>query len=914
MKRLPGFYAAYTPANTYHMTATKLAPRPTSPKSSAPREQVFDAFRRWGYLQAQLDPLEQYLSPEDVPELNFSGPDAEEARSYYCSTVGAEFMHIPSAERRQWIAERLETNALAADEAVQHRILELLTRADIFEQVIQSRYLGTKRFSLEGVTALIPFLDELLHRAAEYGAQKSVMAMSHRGRLSVMVNTFGKFAADIFSKFEDVNPRSILGGGDVKYHVGATGTFLARNGESIALHLVSNPSHLEAVDPVAMGRARAKQARYGADGIARVLPVIIHGDAAFAGQGIWAETMNLASIDGFSVGGTIQIIVNNLIGFTAEPDESNSTRFSSDLSKRLPVPIFHVNAEDAEAVVRIAALAAEYRHTFHSDVVVDLIGFTAEPDESNSTRFSSDLAKRLPVPIFHVNAEDAEAVVRIAALAAEYRHTFHSDVVVDLIGYRRHGHSEVDDPTITQPLRYNRIKAHKPLYEIYAKRTGIDISGRVKELQAEFTDAQKKATTMQKMPTLAQLPDYWSAYKGGPYRAEYEVETGLTREQITNLSQGLTSHPESFHIHPKIAKLLEQRAEMGRGERAVDYGMAEALAFGSLVTAGVSVRLSGQDSQRGTFNQRHSVLIDIENEQPYIPLSHLAKEQAPFDVYNSILSEAGVLGFEYGYSRDYPETLVLWEAQFGDFANGGQIVIDQFISAGEDKWGLLSGLVLLLPHGYEGQGPEHSSARIERYLQLTAHDNIQVCQPSTAAQYFHLLRRQALRKWRKPLIVFAPKSMLRHPDAVSPIEDFTRPHFLNVLPETGIQSAKRLLICTGKIGHELRVERQKRNDTTTGIIFLDQLYPWPQAELKAAIDAHPDAHEIVWVQEEPQNMGAQWYVMPRLRRLASDRQVLSVKRSEAASPATGSAKAHEMEQRTLIELALSSGLQEKVSK
>ncbi|MBB6144227.1 2-oxoglutarate dehydrogenase E1 component [Silvibacterium bohemicum] len=836
------------------MTATKLASRPTDAQSLAQREQIFEAFRRWGYLQAQLDPLEQYLSPERIPELNLSGPDADEARGYYCSTVGAEFMHIPSAERRKWIAERLETNPLAADEAVQHRILELLTRADIFEQVIQSRYLGTKRFSLEGVTALIPFLDELLHRAAEHGVQKSVMAMSHRGRLSVMVNTFGKSAADIFSKFEDVDPRSILGGGDVKYHVGATGTFLTRNGESISLHLVSNPSHLEAVDPVVVGRARAKQTRYGADGVNRVLPVIIHGDAAFAGQGIWAETMNLASIDGFSVGGTIQIIVNNLIGFTAEPDESNSTRFASDL------------------------------------------------------------AKRLPVPIFHVNAEDAEAVIRIAALAAEYRHTFHSDVVVDLIGYRRHGHSEVDDPTITQPLRYNRIKKHAPLYEIYAKQTGADISGRVKELQAEFTDAQKRATTMQKIPTLAQLPEYWSPYKGGPHKAEYEVETGLDRETVATLSQGLSSYPESFHVHPKIKKLLEQRAEMGRGDRPFDYGMAEALAFGSLVKAGVPVRLSGQDSQRGTFNQRHSVLIDIENEQPYIPLNHLAKEQAPFDVYNSILSEAGVLGFEYGYSRDYPETLVLWEAQFGDFANGGQIVIDQFISAGEDKWGLLSGLTLLLPHGYEGQGPEHSSARIERYLQLAAHDNIQICQPSTAAQYFHLLRRQALRKWRKPLIVFTPKSMLRHPDAISPIADFSRPNFQNVIPETEIQNAKRLLLCTGKIGHELRVERQKRKDTTTGIIFLDQLYPWPEAELTAAIEAHPNAHEVVWVQEEPVNMGAQWYVMPRLRRVARDRQVLSVKRSEAASPATGSAKAHDLEQKTLIELALSSGLQDKVAK
>jgi 2-oxoglutarate dehydrogenase E1 component len=436
----------------------------------------------------------------------------------------------------------------------------------------------------------------------------------------------------------------------------------------------------------------------------------------------------------------------------------------------------------------------------------------------------------------------------------------------------------------------------------------------VKELQAEFAEEQKKATTMQKKPHLATLPDYWSAFKGGPYRAEYEVETGLSRDEVGTLAQALTSYPESFHIHPKIAKLLEQRAEMGRGARSFDYGMAEAVAFGSLVQAGIPVRLSGQDSQRGTFNQRHSVLIDIENEQPLVPLNHVAKEQAPFEVYNSILSEAGVLGFEYGYSRDYPETLVLWEAQFGDFANGGQIVIDQFIAAGEDKWGLLSGVVLLLPHGYEGQGPEHSSARVERYLQLTAHDNIQVCQPSTAAQYFHLLRRQALRKWRKPLIVFTPKSMLRHPDAISPIEAFSLPHFQNVLPETEVQNANRLLICTGKIGHELRVERAKRKDTSTGIIFLEQMYPWPEAELAEAIEAHPEAREILWVQEEPENMGAMSFVMPRLRRLARDRQVLSVKRSAAASPATGSGKAHEMEQRTLIELALSHGLQEKIKR
>ena len=809
--------------------------------SAALRAQTFDAFRRWGYLQASLDPLGQYLAPVSVPELDLDNEFAAGARRCYAGTIGAEFMHIPSRERREWLAERLESTPPDVDNG---RILRLLARADLFEQVIQSRYLGTKRFSLEGVTALIPFLDELLNRAAELGAERSILAMSHRGRLSVMVNTFGKSPVDIFTKFEDVDPRSILGGGDVKYHVGATGTFAARNGATVALHLVSNPSHLEAVDPVAMGRTRARQDRVGPDGRDRVLPVVIHGDAAFAGQGIWAETMNLAGIEGYSVGGGIQIVVNNLIGFTAEPDESNSTRFSTDL------------------------------------------------------------AKRLPVPIFHVNAEDPAAVVRVAALAAEYRYQFHTDVVIDLIGYRRHGHSEVDDPTVTQPLRYARIKDHSPLYELYARQIGADPAPLAQELHAEFAEEQKKATTVRKKPVLVEMPDYWRPYEGGCWRPELEVDTGLDREAIASIAAKVSAYPDGFHIHPKIKKLLDQRAAMGQGKQSFDYGMAEAVAFASLLLNGTPVRLSGQDSQRGTFNQRHSVLIDIENEQRFIPLNHLDANQAHFSVYNSILSEAGVLGFEYGYSRDYPETLVLWEAQFGDFANGAQIVIDQFLSAAEDKWGLLSGLTLLLPHGYEGQGPEHSSARVERYLQLAARDNIQICQPSNAAQYFHLLRRQAMRSWRKPLVVFTPKSMLRHPDALSPIVDFSRSRFLPVLPETEIQNAQRLLIATGKIGHELRVERAKRRDTSIGIVFLDQLYPWPEAELRAAIEAHPAAREIVWVQEEPANMGAFSYAMPRLRRLAGDRQVLSVKRSAAASPATGSAKAHEMEQKTLIELAL----------
>jgi 2-oxoglutarate dehydrogenase E1 component len=537
-------------------------------------------------------------------------------------------------------------------------------------------------------------------------------------------------------------------------------------------------------------------------------------------------------------------------------------------------------------------------------IVNNLIGFTADPEECYSSRFSSDIGKRLPIPIFHVNAEDADAAMRVASLAVEYRYTFHTDVIIDLIGYRRHGHSEVDDPTITQPIRYARIKNHPALHEIYARQIGVDPSARVKEMQAELAAAQKQATQMKKSASLAKLPGYWSTYSGGPYKPEYEVDTALSAASIEEISNSLTTYPRDFHIHPKIKKLLEQRREMGRGERLFDYGMAEALAFGSLLLQGTPVRLTGQDSQRGTFNQRHSVLVDIENERHYLPLEHLSPSQARFEVYNSILSEAGVLGFEYGYSRDYPEALVLWEAQFGDFANGAQIIIDQFIASGEDKWGLLSGVVMLLPHGYEGQGPEHSSARLERYLQLAAHDNIQICQPSTAAQYFHLLRRQAMRAWRKPLIVFTPKSMLRNPDASSPVASFQVPRFQNVLPETEVPQVNRLLLCTGKIGHELRIERAKRKDSTTGIVFLEQLYPWPEAELAAEVARHPEAREVIWVQEEPDNMGALSFVVPRLRRLFPERKVLSIKRSAAASPATGSAKAHDLEQKTLISMAL----------
>src|SRR5437879_6007021 len=711
--------------------STEARPIPETMKpADAERERIFDAFRRWGYLAADLDPL-GFFRPQSHPELALTGAVAELARRYYCGTIGAEFMYLPDPARRRWIAERIETTPPEPD---REAILERLIRADLFEQVLQARYLGTKRFSLEGNTALIPMLDEILEGAERVGATEAILAMSHRGRLNIMTHIVNKSAADVFAGFEDVDPRSVLGGGDVKYHVGATGEYRTPSGGTLGIHLVSNPSHLEAVDPVAVGRARAKQARQGADGPRHVLPIELHGDAAFAGQGIWAETLNFADLPAYTVGGAAHIIVNNLIGFTTPPAELHSSRFASDL------------------------------------------------------------AKRQAIPIFHVNAEDPDAVVRVARLAIEYRYTFASDVVVDLIGYRRHGHSEVDDPTITQPLLYRKIKDHPPLWQSYAKKIQADATATVAAVRAEFEAAQKKASAMDKNPVLRELPAYWSAYKWGRYDAAYEVDTGVSREELLETTAALTRYPQGFAIHPKVAKLLEQRAEMGRGARPVAYGMAEALAFGTL-----------------------------------------------------------------------------------------------------------------LPHGQAGHVPEHSSARIARYLQLAAEDNSQVCQPSAAAQYFHLLRRQALRPWRKPLVVFTPKSMLRHPDAASPIEEFTRPRFLTVIPEMEIENAGRILICSGKIGHELRRERKQRKDTSSAIVFLEQFYPFPKDALVAAISAHPSAREIVWVQEEPANMGGLFYVVPRLDRIAGGLPVRSVKRSASASPATGSAKAHELEQKTLLTLAFTTG-------
>jgi len=821
-------------------------------------QQVLDAFRRWGYLESRLDPLDRGR-PHHHPALAVDpeefGPGAEMGRRWYCGTIGVEFMHVADPDRRRWVQQRMESEPPAVD---QEEVFERLLQAETFEQTLQSRYLGTKRFSIEGVTALIPLLESMLDVAGEEGAEQVVMAMSHRGRLNVMAHVVGLPISALFAGFEDVDPKSVLGGGDVKYHLGATGSFETDRGKQLNMHLVSNPSHLEAVNPVAMGRARAKQQRLrmaGEEAVERrVVPVLLHGDAAFAGQGIHAESLNLAALGGFDVGGTVHVVVNNQIGFTTEPDA--------------------------------------YR----------------------SGDFATDVARRLAIPIFHVNGEDLDAVVRVARLAIEYRYRFASDVVVDLVGYRRHGHSEVDDPTITQPLLYKRIAEHPPLAEIYGGRIGKSaeqIDERRKAIRDQLDAAQKEAKEMQSRPRLAQHQGYWGDYYGGWRQADDDPETGVGEATLGEIGAILSSAPEGFHVHPKIVKLLEQRAEMARGERPLDFGMAEALAFGTLLAEGTPVRLSGQDSRRATFAQRHAVLIDVEDESEHTPLARVAAERggdtAFFEIYDSMLSEAAVMGFEYGFSRDYPEALVCWEAQFGDFVNGAQIVIDQFVTAGEDKWGLLSGLVLLLPHGFEGQGPEHSSARMERFLQLAAEDNIQVCQPSTAAQYFHLLRRQAKQRWRKPLVVFTPKSMLRHKASSSPLAELAAPRFRQVIGDPEVAGASRVLVASGKVGHELAAERAKRGADDVAIVFVDQLYPFPREELEAELERHPRAERVVWVQEEPANMGPLQYVRPDVERLAErtvgEHRFRKVTRSASASPATGSAGAHQQEQKTLLTVA-----------
>jgi 2-oxoglutarate dehydrogenase E1 component len=819
---------------------------PVAPTIHAP-DPVADAYRRWGYLRADLDPLGrlQPFEHPDIVDARALGSEEENAKwsSVYCGAIGFEFMHMVERDRVEWMREMIEAGPPDVDS---RWILSRLMETELFEKFLHLKYVGSKRFSAEGVAGMIPLLDALVDRSGQMGAEYLYIAMSHRGRLNVMKSIVNLPIEDIFAGIEDVDPRSVLGSGDVKYHIGATGRYRTRSGRDIEVHLSTNPSHLEAVDAVVMGRTRARQERWGATGVERILPVTMHGDAAFAGQGIASETLNFADMPHYSVGGTIRIIVNNLIGFTAEPASLHSSRFSSEAAKRVSMPIIHVNAERPEAVWWAGQVAAEYRHRFHGDVLVDIIGF------------------------------------------------------------RRYGHSEVEDPTVTQPLLYDAIAKHPLAWEVYAERLGLD-AGTIERMKSEATaglhEGQEKGRAYERRPVFWKLPEFWGRYQGGPYDPRYEVATSVDEARLCDIGSGLTRVPGGFSPHPKVARLLQQRGEMITGRRRVDWGMAEALAFGSLVTEGIRVRLTGQDSRRGTFNHRHAALIDVKTGRDYVPLAHVAEGQAPFAAVDSPLSEAAAMGFEYGYSREFPDALVLWEAQFGDFANGAQIIIDQFVSAGEDKWNLLSGLVLLLPHGHEGQGPEHSSARVERFLQLAANDNIQVCQPSTAANYFHLLRRQALRPWRKPLVVFTPKSVLRAEAAGSDIADFSRGAFQPVLGDREASSVKSIILCTGKIAHELRAHRAAVNAMDRAIITLEQLYPFPEAALAEEMGRHPERAKILWVQEEPANMGALTFVRPRIKDVVGGRHVTSVKRYESASPATGSAKAHALEQKALIKLA-----------
>jgi 2-oxoglutarate dehydrogenase E1 component len=739
-------------------------------------------------------------------------------------------------------------------------VLEKLAAAELFERFLHTRFMGQKRFSLEGAEALIPLLDTLLEEAAAHGAREVVLGMAHRGRLNVLSNTLGKSFESIFCEFEDVElSESPFGSGDVKYHKGYTTDRVTRSGGTIHLSLTANPSHLEAVDPVVLGRTRAKQTRLGDARRRRVIPVLVHGDAAFAGQGIVAETLNLCHLAGYSTGGTVHVVVNNQIGFTTTPQEARSTLYCTDV------------------------------------------------------------AKMIQAPIFHVNGDDPEAVVHCARLALAFRQRFGSDVVIDMVCYRRHGHNEGDEPSFTQPLLYEKIRRTKPVRERYTEtllRQGLLQAEDVGRIEADLH--QQLQSALQQIQTRPPEPDEpydprgpWSAYRR-TRQPDDDPATGVPIERLAQIAERLGATPLGFEVHAKLQRLLDRRRKAVADGAALDWAMAEALCFGSLLVEGTPVRLSGQDSSRGTFNQRHAVVVDQRTGEEYAPLDHLAATQARFEVYDSQLSEAAVLGFEYGYSVADPTTLTLWEAQFGDFANGAQVIIDQFIVAAHAKWQRMSGLVLLLPHGYEGQGPEHSSARVERFLQLCAEDNLQVANCSTPAQYFHLLRRQMRRRFRAPLVVFTPKSLLRDPRAASPVEALVDGRFHEVLGDPDArepEAVRRVLLCSGKIHYELAARQAQRQALCAGprdvaLLRLEQLYPWPDEALAAAIRRYPRAERVFWVQEEPANMGAWTFVRERVQELLPAGTVLGYAgRRASASPAVGSGRSHRREQAELVEAA-----------
>jgi len=836
-------------------------------------------YRQAGHLQAHIDPLEPNpppplallsletygLSEADLDKtvdgsmyFGTNGPMKLGAlvsalKETYCTKVGIEYMHIDSLEKRGWLAERLEPthNRPTLDLKQKYRTLMTLHWAAHFENYLHTKYVGQKRFSLEGAETLLPMLDAIVEKSPSLGIKEIVIGMAHRGRLNVLANTLHKPFEKIFNEFEDLYlPESTKDGdGDVKYHMGFSADVATTDGGSVHLSLSPNPSHLEIVNPVVEGRVRAKQRVHKDLERSMGLPLIIHGDAAMAGQGVVAETFNLANLPGYRTGGTVHIVINNQIGFTTSPRDARSTQYCTDI------------------------------------------------------------AKFIQAPIFHVNGEDPEAAVHISRLALEYRQQFKSDVVIDLVCYRKYGHNEGDEPSFTQPMEYRKIKAKKPVQQVYTEQLVAEGSIKPEEAQAIVAEfRQQLDNALKDVKEHAPQPKKMEGYAGRweTLNKEYNhtpVDTRIPEATADKIADQFANVPEGFQLHPTIRKIAEKRRDDVRGRKPLDWGTAEALAFGSVALDGHLVRLSGQDSRRGTFAHRHSFYYDQETGKSFCPLANLSPDQAPFDAYDSSLSEAAVLGFEYGYSLDDPSALVLWEAQFGDFTNGAQVVIDQFITSGESKWNRSSGIVLLLPHGYEGQGPEHSSARPERFLQACAEDNIHVCNFTTPANYFHALRRQMKRNFRKPLIVMTPKSLLRHPQAVSPTAALLNGRFQEVIDDmVPPDSVRRVVLCSGKVYYDLAARRTELQRTDVALVRLEQFYPWPEEVIRTMFARYRRATEWIWVQEESHNMGGWFFVEPRLRMMGFP--VEFVGRDPSASPAAGSHHVHNHEQKELVEAAL----------
>jgi len=833
-------------------------------------------YRDIGHLLACMDPLSSCPTSHPLLEMDAFGLDASDQervfaapgvieagsaplkeivgrlKQTYCHSVGVEYMHLQDPDERQWLQERMEPTGNRTELSKTERIhlLKKLTAASRFEDFLNKKYVGVTRFSLEGGEALIPFLDVLRQQSVDEGCREIILGMAHRGRLNVLRNILEKPAEEIFSEFESCyDPQDLVGSGDVKYHIGYLTEQAMEDGTKVSFYLVSNPSHLEAVDPVVEGIARARQDIRGADGQKAVLPVLLHGDAAFAGQGVVAETLNMSQLKGYRTGGTVHVVINNQIGYTTLPEDARSTRYSTDV------------------------------------------------------------AKMLMVPIFHVHGEDPEAVAHVARLAADYRYRFGKDVVVDLVCYRRYGHNEGDEPYFTQPTMYQRIRQRPPLNRVYADEllaedlvSKADVEKMEKAVSDHLDEAYEE---IHGSTCLFPEPRFFPEWKdiSGTFSHD-PIDTGVDKKTLMQLAAQLADLPDGFTVHRRLKGVLNKRLEAVSNGDGIDWAGAEALAFASLLVEGHIVRLSGQDVGRGTFSQRHSVLWDYETGQDFIPLNHLESGQATYEVYNSLLAEAGVLGFEYGYAATRPGVLTLWEAQFGDFANNAQGMIDLFIASGQTKWQQLCGLTLLLPHGWEGLGPEHSSARLERFLQLCADDNLQVANLTTPAQYFHLLRRQIKAPFRKPLVLMTPKSLLRHPMAVSSLADLAQGGFKPVIDDSeAAASVKKVIFCSGKIYYQLVTRRQQVGSSDTAIVRVEQLYPFPEQMLRKIVGRYKKAASWLWVQEEPENMGAWQFIRPRLGALVK-KHLVYVGREASASPATGFPKIYKVQQDGIVDRAV----------